>query len=62
VELRIESLAGRVELLDTVALEHGDQLGVHEAHALGEVLLVVLRGGEGALQVVDDGKELTHHP
>ncbi len=29
----------RVELLDAVALEHGDEGRVHEPHALGEMLL-----------------------
>src|SRR5215217_8098087 len=54
----IEPVAGGVELLDAVPLEHGDQLGVHEPHSLRKVLLTVLRGGECPFEVVDDGKQL----
>ncbi len=58
----IEALAARVELLDPVALEHRDQLGVDETHALGEVLLVVPGRGEGTLEVVHHGQQLADEP
>ena len=59
---RVELLAGRVELLDAVALEHGDQLRVHEPHALGQVLLALRRRGQRALEVVDHRQQLADEP
>jgi hypothetical protein len=40
---RVELLAGRIELLNAVALQDRDQLRVDELHALREVLLALLR-------------------
>ena len=59
---RIELVAGGVELLDTVALEHGDQLRVHETHSLCQVLLTLLCRGQCPLEVVDDGQQLADEP
>ena len=59
---RVEPLAGGVELLDAVALEHRDQLRVHEPHALGEVLLALAGGGQRPLEVVHDRQQLADEP
>ncbi len=58
----VELLARRVERLDAVAREHGDQLGVHELHAVEQVLLALLRGLERALEVVDHRQQLADQP
>ena len=58
----VERLAGRVELLDAVALEHRDQLRVHERDALGEMALRLARRTERALEVVHHRQQLAHEP
>ena len=62
MEGRVERLALGVELLDAVALEHGDQLRVHEPYALGQVLLLVTCRLKRTLEVVDHGQQLAHEP
>jgi hypothetical protein len=61
VDRRVERLAGRVERLHAAALEHPDQVGVHQPHALEERLALV---GvlQRALEVVEHRQQLANEP
>ena len=54
------SSPGRVERLDALALERGDELRVHHPNTVGEVLLVVAGRGERALEVVEHRQQLAN--
>ena len=58
----VELRAHGVELLDAVPLQHGNELRVHQAHTLGEMLLSLLCRGECPLQVVHDRQQFTDEP
>ena len=62
---RLEGLAGGVDGLDALLLQHAEHLGVHRGDAVHELLeLSVAVGGagvlDGALDVVDHGEQVGH--
>ena len=62
---RLEGLAGGVDGLDALLLQHAEHLGVHRGDAVHELLeLGVAVGGagvlDGALDVVDHGEQVGH--
>src|SRR2546423_2872921 len=62
VDVRVEA-AVRLDLGEALAVERVLQLAVDEANAFLELcLLVLLRGGQRALQVVEHRQELLHEP
>ena len=62
MDVRVEHAVG-LDLGEPLALEHVRQLAVHQANAFLELgLLVLLGGGERALEIVEHGQQLLHEP
>jgi hypothetical protein len=58
VQLRIKGLPQGVEGLGAKELDLGEELAQHHLDALGQRILAIAAGVEGALEVVDDGQQI----